>query len=490
MLNYSGFLYEKRDHRGKIKKFANVPEIFDWAHDLDANMALWIADKLVKDMKHFFETKRKTLAGDFDKWLKGEPVDDKKLDAISKILSNAKAATTPKIRKVLDYVNSPLHQRVGEPGSGKPNINKLTLKQAVEKSEKWHEEIKNNSDRFLIEDEAGEIILEFPDGYYWIDLQSTSCSDEASAMGHCGNTNRGTTILSLRRYKQPHVTIAWDENDNIFTQIKGKGNDKPIDKYHTYIVDLICSLKIERLKSEYQRSTDFDTEDLDSELYAQLQECNPEYVENSVPMTVEELEDKYREDLAYHGELEEELTYIGANYLWQFIDDDRYLSDMRDGEVDYYLEDFEHMFEQDWVITFIESNVNYDELTAHLNEDLEDDLQEIRDDNEDATEEELEELLDERRDKDNQELLEEMDMSDLKEILEKWSIEEKCAEDLFDERYDSASDVYWQMYGDPDKATGEDLKEYGFFDYIDDDEAIEWLVDNSDEDVLRDRYDE
>lgn len=46
MLNYYNFINEKRDHRIKIKKFANIPEIYDWAHELDSNMALWISDEL------------------------------------------------------------------------------------------------------------------------------------------------------------------------------------------------------------------------------------------------------------------------------------------------------------------------------------------------------------------------------------------------------------------------------------------------------------
>ena len=109
----------------------------------------------------------------------------------------------------------------------------MSLEKAIQRSEDWHEEIKSNTNNFVIEDEEGSIIMEFPDGYYWLDLLTTTC-EEAKAMGHCGITSKATTLLSLRRYKQPHVTIAWDENNNMFNQIKGKENDKPVEKYHKY----------------------------------------------------------------------------------------------------------------------------------------------------------------------------------------------------------------------------------------------------------------
>ena len=126
-------------------------------------------------------------------------------------------------------------------------------------------------------------------------LLSTKCSDEGEAMGHCANTSKGSTLLSLRRYKQPHVTISWEESDNIFYQIKGKGNDKPVEKYHKYIVDLICHLEVTGKRSEYQGEDDFSPDDLSEELYAKLSNCNQQYIDNQ-GMTDEELEDRYRED--------------------------------------------------------------------------------------------------------------------------------------------------------------------------------------------------
>jgi len=470
VLNYNGFLFEKRDHRGKIKKFANVPDIYNWAHELDTDMALWIADKLVKNLKKFF-SKNKHLE-DFTKYLKGEKISKKKLSEINKIISKSKSSIEPKIRKVLDYVKSPLHQREGLPNSGKPNINKLTLQQALEKSKEWHDEIKQNADNFLIEEEYGEIMMEFPDGYYWIDLQSTSCESEASAMGHCGNVNNATTLISLRRYKQPHITIGWDENKNIFTQIKGKGNIKPIDKYHKYIVDLICKFEISGFKSEHNRSSDFVPDDLDSDLLIKLEECNPTYIKNSQGLSDDEIEEKYRFDLEdgqWESDIREDHFY--ASTLFSYVDDDDFLSQIIDSEVDYYSsEEFDGYFdgqENDIRSFLLGSDVSYDDLRKSLDSNLNDDE------------------IEERKNKSEEELLDELKINKLKELLEEFNIKEDFIRESFENRWSDAESYSNEMYGN---ISGVEFLKM-FENYFDVDAFIDYLMQNCDIDHLREQYD-
>ena len=217
--NYYNYILEKRDHTNKIKKFANNIKIINWANNLDSDMSLWLANQLVIKLKD--DAKKRGYSDEvISGYLKGENQElDKVTDNVMNILNQY-------FIKVLDYVNSPLHDN-------KPNVNKLTLNDALEKSNSWHKEIEQNQGK-QIEDEDGELVMEFPDGFYWIDLQTRRSEQEGESMGHCGNTNEGTTILSLRRNRYPYVTVAYDENNKIITQIKGRGNKKPVPSFYHY----------------------------------------------------------------------------------------------------------------------------------------------------------------------------------------------------------------------------------------------------------------
>ena len=64
-------------------------------------------------------------------------------------------------------------------------------------------------------------------------------------MGHCGRTGAGSLISlrSIRPYTEDkaitdsHVTIAYNKEDGLFYQSKGKRNAKPSEKYFPYIFD-------------------------------------------------------------------------------------------------------------------------------------------------------------------------------------------------------------------------------------------------------------
>jgi hypothetical protein len=253
---------------------------------------------------------------------------------------------------VIHYVNSPLH-------ANKPNIRNLSLEDAVKLSDEWHESIASKENE--IEDESGTILMTFDDGFYWINLETTTDKDEAKAMGHCGNTNNGTTILSLRKDKQPHVTIAWNEDDNIFTQIKGKGNTKPVERYHPYIVDLIIELDVQGFKSEYNRTTDFDVDDLNDDLKQKLEDENPTYIENSKPPSREELEEKYREYL--NSNWEYEVFEIGVVNIFYYVDDDAFLENLLDDEIENGRDEFKDYFDEEQLYDYVESNVDEDDLS-------------------------------------------------------------------------------------------------------------------------------
>jgi len=135
--------------------------------------------------------------------------------------------------------------------------------------------------------------LTFDNGRYgWFDLRKASCREEGKSMGHCGNSPRaesGDTILSFRSIKIenkdtltiPHLTFILTYNGSL-TESKGRGNSKPIAKYHPYIVSLLL-YKIGKeylikniIGGGYLPENNFKVSDLSKELYDKLIEQRPE----------------------------------------------------------------------------------------------------------------------------------------------------------------------------------------------------------------------
>jgi hypothetical protein len=109
-----------------------------------------------------------------------------------------------------------------------------------------------------IDDEWGgdemEPIIDFGDGYYWLNTHKPYCRTEGDAMGHCGNSAayvEGDNVLSLRKLIKkgndksnwlwyPCLTFILHKSGKI-GEMKGRGNTKPEDKYHPYIIALMLN---------------------------------------------------------------------------------------------------------------------------------------------------------------------------------------------------------------------------------------------------------
>jgi len=235
MRNYNSFILLKESKafdkkvnkmKEKIKKFANFPGIYDWSIEKCTSegstdglqYAIWVSNILKnviidglletigvehKDVDIKRLTKYITLGKESDKELTKYISDT--WDDVDDTIIGFQEAINENINYVLDWFKSPLRTE-------KINLNNLSFDDAHKQSKTWHESLKATG---KITDESGKILIEFDDGYYWIDLQTTSDRDEADAMGHCGTTNEGSTLFSLRdKNKQPHVTVAYDEEDN------------------------------------------------------------------------------------------------------------------------------------------------------------------------------------------------------------------------------------------------------------------------------------
>jgi len=451
ILNFNGFLLEKKNFIKKIKKFTKLSQIYNWAHETDKGQSIWLSNVMVKSLIALYNNSDKIK----DYLKSGECDDDDFINSVNVQIERYKLLLHDKITRVLHYVNSPLHDN-------KPNINNLSLKDAIEVSDKWHDEIETKGKR--IKDEDGYILMTFPDDYYWIDLQTTKCDKEAESMGHCGTVNKATTLLSLRKNQTPHVTIGYDENDNIFTQIKGKGNKKPIEKYHEYIVDLIIDLDVEGFKSEYDRTSDLLPEDLSKDLFNKLEEKAPKYIENSKERPIEELRDMYRNDI-YNNMYD--FAYNWQNQFLDFISND-------------YVEDvIEEMSQQDLEYVLDEEEI-LDNVNNYIGEaDLKNALINSLDKDDDDYEENVESIEDDPYQYNE----ENYDNSLNVDLLNPYNYQ--ILTDYFTVMYDgyTAAELIDEIHGHINRSIYQIL-----IPYFDEDGFVNYIVDNEDEDYLRERY--
>jgi len=189
---------------GYIRKLGFSNESADFIYSIDPRNSIWIAQYMLdlyrlkrpgSTAKDLIASNQQELEFIYNKFFKEEI--DKILNFAKERNLNLKNFTTKQIReKLIDH-------------------------QASEESE-----------------QGADIVMTFPDGFYWINLNKSSCSIEARRMGHCGEDSRGN-LWSLRdKNKNSHVTMTVDPQKKII-QLKGKENNKPNPKYHKYIAQVI-----------------------------------------------------------------------------------------------------------------------------------------------------------------------------------------------------------------------------------------------------------
>lgn len=272
LLNRTDFLFEARDNRFKIKKFIDIDKVVEYAHDIDKNYSIWIANCIkdnafgkLKDNKDLKELDFNEKM--YNNFLKGKyNIDNNEhkiiMSIIDKELDKSMRDLKDSIRYVIDWVNGHFI-RTGE----RIDLKNYTLSNAFNASKEWHEEIEKGGTGIIIGEEDGTVIKTFEDGYYWIDLETNYCSDEAEAMGHCGTSSNYSTLLSLRKDKRPYVTVECSKDYSEINQMKGRGNTKPVEKYHKYIVALLTDpeIGVQSFNYTYNMQDDFVLSDLTSE---------------------------------------------------------------------------------------------------------------------------------------------------------------------------------------------------------------------------------
>lgn len=146
---------------------------------------------------------------------------------------------------------------------------------------------KAQADERMLEPQTGDkAFIKFGNGWAWWALSRGYCSEEAKAMGHCGNQGQvtGDQIISLREprkkngktYWEPHLTFIFDKSSGLIGESKGRGNDKPAARYHPYIISLLKDKRIKGMKGGgYLPSHNFSMNDLPEEERAKLEAEKP-----------------------------------------------------------------------------------------------------------------------------------------------------------------------------------------------------------------------
>lgn len=148
-----------------------------------------------------------------------------------------------------------------------------------------------------------KVWMQFPNGWAWFWLPRAYCSEEQRAMGHCGNSPMegaaNVSILSLREPKQagaetlwyPHLTfILHGPGDRgSLGEMKGRGNDKPVAKYHPYIIALLKDPRIYGIVGGgYKPENNFALSDLTPEQRQEVAAANP-----AVGLSISDYNKKY-----------------------------------------------------------------------------------------------------------------------------------------------------------------------------------------------------
>jgi len=240
------------DYKRKILSKFTIPEsTAEYVSERLGKLSLWFLNALEKEV---FDSKE-----DFIKYINERPF---------WIRSNYDNT----IIKILDWLRHPLI-------AGTVDLKNLTLQQAIENSEKFHDELKTLGGEIDYKEENKKL-FQYDNKFYWAEIPGNYSDEECKRMGHCGRTSRGDMLFSLRSdipygkghtLNDSHLTVAYNSTDGIIYQSKGKKNAKPSQKYFPYFFDLIMRLpEFNGFGREYASSEDINFDDFSNDQLIKL----------------------------------------------------------------------------------------------------------------------------------------------------------------------------------------------------------------------------
>lgn len=249
-----GLILESQKHLKIILKIlhpavANVSKI-----EADAG-GVWFAKELKKNFKEWTENTidDPDLMAVVDKYLNKQPLTDAEIRYID-----------TKIHYILAKFGADdlQHIRDWAEGTG-AQLKDYSYQEAYDLTQEWLDQKREGT----LNQENNKIIKDYGDGWYWVDLETTSCEEEGEASGHCGSTSYGDTLWSLRlRNKygkiKSWVTVAISPRKKTWYQAKGPRNSKPKKEYFGMIADILKDHGIHVFHEEYLSENDFDHDDL------------------------------------------------------------------------------------------------------------------------------------------------------------------------------------------------------------------------------------
>jgi len=247
------------DYKKKILDVYSIPDsVAEYVSERLGKLSLWFMNALAQDQ---FDSKKEY----FVRYINERPF---------WIRSNVDS----KITKIVDWIRHPLV-------AGTIDLRNLTLKDALAKSDEFHENLKTLGGQLDYKEE-NEKLVQYDNGFYWAEIPSNYSQEECNRMGHCGRTNKGDTLFSLRSNLQygkghtindSHLTVAYNKEEGLIYQSKGKKNAKPSEKYFPYFFDLILRLpKFNGFGKEYQSSEDINFSDFSNDQLQQLLQKFPD----------------------------------------------------------------------------------------------------------------------------------------------------------------------------------------------------------------------
>jgi hypothetical protein len=244
----------------------NAEQLFSIAGPL----SVWLGNNFMRHMIPLLQERRPELS---------------KKEIVDLINNNVMSFHTGHFNSIMDWIRVGLNGNLGD----NKNLSYLELK---DKAKEWHDSLEIG-DAAINYVEKNDILLDYRDengeGFYWVDLETNDSNEECQRMGHCGRTNSGNTLYSLRETRKlnkdytinrSHLTAALGKEDNVIYQLKGSKNSKPKEIYHPFIIDLILNGDIKGFGYEYDSKNDFNVSDLSDLEFHQLYLQKPELFKN------------------------------------------------------------------------------------------------------------------------------------------------------------------------------------------------------------------